>query len=102
MLENLSSTGYPVLHVEFGGDLSTATLGSVPLGLDEQQWAQLLSPFSVTPADMHLLFRVFVPLAATAGTSLELAGVRDSLNITLRRQRPYGDSQQPADNGPGC
>ncbi len=85
LLENLASTGYAVHDVVLDGEESTAKIDAIPLGLDSGQWQRLLEPFSVTPEDMHALFRVFTPLARTAGATLELAGMRDSLALTVRR-----------------
>jgi hypothetical protein len=85
VLENLASTGYAVHDVAFGTDESTAEIDAIPLGLDAEQWQRLLEPFAVTPDDMHALFRVFIPLAAAAGAMLELAGKRDALRLTVRR-----------------
>ena len=85
ILENLASTGYAVRDVQAGADLSRAVVGAVPLGLEADQWQQLLAPFGVTAADMHALFRIFIPLGRSAGASVDLAGMRDTLQITVRR-----------------
>lgn len=85
VLQNLSSAGYPVESYTLGADESTAAIGAVPLGLPANQWAQLLQPLGVAATDMHALFRIFVPLAASAGCTLELRGMHDHLSITVRR-----------------
>jgi hypothetical protein len=52
-----------------------------------------LEPFGVAPSDMHALFRVFVPLARSAGATLDLAGFHDTLRITVRRENPQGETE---------
>jgi hypothetical protein len=96
ILENLASTGYPVQQVEFDGELSRAEIGTIPLGMDGEQWREFLQPFAVTPNDMHELFQVFLPLAQTAGTVLELEGFRDRLRLTVRREVTPG-AERPTD-----
>ncbi len=95
ILENLASTGYPVQQVEFDGEQSRAEVGTIPLGMDSAQWQQFLEPFAVTPGDMHALFQIFVPLAQTAGTTLELDGLRDRLRLTVRREPVSEPHAQP-------
>lgn len=85
VLENLACIGYQIGEVEYGADESRADVGAIPLGLDAEQWQRLLQPFGATPNDMHALFRVFAPLAQSAGATFELAGLRDALRITVRR-----------------
>ena len=86
ILENLSSAGYPVESYQYGADESRAEIGAVPLGLSSEQWTDLLQPLGVSANEMHGLFRIFVPLARTAGCSLELLGVRDRLTLVVRRR----------------
>lgn len=86
VLQNLASAGYPVQSCTFGPDESRAEIGAIPLGMAAEQWADLLAPLDVAPAQMHALFRIFVPLARTAGCSLELHGLRDQLTIIVRRE----------------
>jgi hypothetical protein len=93
VLENLASTGYQVRDFNYGANESIATVGAVPLGLDEERWQRLLEPFGVAPSDMHALFRVFVPLARSAGATLDLAGFHDTLRITVRRDTAQGASE---------
>lgn len=85
LLQNLASAGYPVESYTFDADESRAEIGAIPLGLAPEQWNELLQPLGVSPADMHALFRIFVPLALTAGCSLELQGKREQLTLIVRR-----------------
>jgi hypothetical protein len=93
ILENLSSAGYPVERYSYGADESTAEIGAIPLGLSHEQWSDLLQPLAVSADEMHALFRIFVPLARTAGCSLELRGVRDQLTLVVRRNSPSSPEQ---------
>jgi hypothetical protein len=94
VLENLASAGYAVHMVRPGSDEAFATLARVPLGLDADGWAALLEPFGATPAAMQVLFRVFTPLAAAAGTTIHVHVEAEELRITVRRQ---GAPPRPAD-----
>ncbi|HLZ70266.1 MAG TPA: hypothetical protein VKV26_10210 [Dehalococcoidia bacterium] len=94
VLENLASTGYAVREVQPGADEATATLGLVPLGLSDADWASVLAPFGATPAAMRALFDVFAPLAAAAGAQIALHVEADALRIVVRRQ---GAAPRPAD-----
>lgn len=85
LLENLASTGYAIESASFGASEATALVAAVPLGLDAERWGELLAPFAVTPAEMHALFRVFAAPVQSAGATLDLAGLRDTLRITVRR-----------------
>jgi hypothetical protein len=86
LLQNLASAGYAVESYTFDVDESRAEVGAIPLGLATEQWSELLQPLGVSPADMHALFRIFVPLARTAGCTLELQGKRDQLTLIVRRE----------------
>lgn len=86
LLENLASAGYPIEAVSYEATEATAMVGAIPLGLDAERWRELLASFGVTPAEMHALFRVFEPLVASAGASLDLAGLRNSLRVSVRRR----------------
>ena len=88
VLQNLASAGYPVREYSFDAEESRAEIGAIPLGLDAEQWQDLLAPLDVTPAAMHALFRIFVPLARTAGCTLALHGLRDTLTLIVRREPP--------------
>lgn len=86
VLDNLASTGYGVEETSFAADESQATVTAVPFGLPEEDWRQVLAPFAVSPADMRLLFRAFMPLAASAGATLDVDEAGESLRISVRRR----------------
>jgi hypothetical protein len=88
LLENLASTGYTVDSVSYGALEATAMVDAIPLGLDAERWGELLTPFGVTPAVMHVLFQVFTAPVQAAGATLDLAGLREALRITVRRPPP--------------
>jgi hypothetical protein len=91
VLENLASTGYTVEQVELGPELSRAAVLTTPLGLTQEQWAELLTGFAVSPDEMAHVFDIFVPLARDADVVLEIDAAHGTTRLTARRlQSPPG------------